>query len=258
MDEENKSRNTIKLASKTKKSRLNIGKLDLKFKHKGHIESKTPRILQKASQENSLDGSNYMAKTFDENDCSIFDIKFREKKFQGPKTTELRQMSSISHLTDQFALKEYTEKEFQVMCAIVDQTKDEMNKAVNEMKERMETLNPIFNLISSFEISREKSIIGFITTHIYDCFIKNLNEQMATVAEMDKRAYKTDLEKVAEESRINKVDLEILKDRISEYSSKITGLQHESSIIRSIMQEKIDNEIFYEYKREADDIFSTK
>lgn len=68
---------------------------------------------------------------------------------------------------------------------------------------------------------------------------------MATIAEMDLKATKKEVDKVSMDIGVQKVELEITKDRMNDFNTRITSCQHETNSIRSAMQEKIDNETFY-------------
>ena len=68
---------------------------------------------------------------------------------------------------------------------------------------------------------------------------------MATTAELDQKASKIELEKIAMDCNVNKVDIEIVKDRMSDFNSKTTSLQHETNSVRTQLHDKIDTNTFF-------------
>lgn len=84
--------------------------------------SRTPRLAENNSREDKLTISNDANKTFNEDDRSPLNFNKLQKEMKNDGTrTEyaLHNNQSQDKYFEQFALKDYTEKEFQVMGSIV-------------------------------------------------------------------------------------------------------------------------------------------
>ena len=102
-------------------SKLNSPKQKIKLNRKRKI-SKTPRLVENDSRGDKMTISNDANKTFNDNDKSpLYFKKLQQEKKNDGTLTEyaLNNNASQEKLFEQFALKDYTEKEFQVMGSIV-------------------------------------------------------------------------------------------------------------------------------------------
>ena len=88
----------------------------------------------------------------------------------------------------------------------------------------MDALSPIFTLVTNSKISGEKSVINYLTSHIYDSLFLPLKEEVA----MQK-----DLQALSVAQSTSTLELSMLKDSFEGTSSLTTDLSEKTSHIRN-------------------------
>ena len=110
-----------------------------------------------------------------------------------------------------------------------------MDLKLKKLEERMDKLSLIFSLVANVQISGEKSVINYVTTHIYESFIKDLREEMVT---------KQEFEKLFISSNLAGVEIEMLKDQQTDMGDKIIGLKHEAVTLRDMINDRLETQQF--------------
>lgn len=111
-----------------------------------------------------------------------------------------------------------------------------MNAKLKKIEQKhFDHLGLLSTLVSNAQISGEKSIINYITTHIYDSFIKDLKDETVT---------KSEFEKLFMYNNVNKVEMDMLKDRLEDMATKITAVKQESMRMRDMIMERLETTQF--------------